>query len=484
MLPWSLARFKLKGNRVIPLFCEDQEIANEILSMFRTGLTLGEVKEEIKYLEKIYDYKLVRGLFKTATRFIKFEGDSPIDPKIIRKKLFERGPVLEGDERDKIIKLIQNELGIDPIKFMFSDLDDEKKIVELPAITSDQLIKTYNLSLLQTLLFKAYKLSVAVSSDWKEIIRKAKWLGLMYFAYKPLRLEFIGPATLLKMNEKYGRNFAVLVPFIVSTGHWRIEADLVLGKKRKRVYKLEVEDYNNIQKEMREDEKLFDSSVEERFFYEFSALSTGWKLFREPEPLVVGNKIFIPDFLAQKDDLKVYIEIVGFWTEDYIKEKIKKLKEVKDPILILLNEELSLGDYEGDNIIKFKRKVDVMKVYKWLKEIERKRLENVKVDYTLDEEKDVISIKEIAEKLHIPHELIRKNLKQFKGYIFLKNYYIREDFLEKLKNIDFNGQKLSALRAKYGDYIVEVLEYLGYKISWKDITDAVIIRQIDGTKKQ
>jgi predicted nuclease of restriction endonuclease-like RecB superfamily len=481
VLPWSLARFKLAKNKVVPLFWEDPDIVEEILSKFKVGLTLGEIKEELKYLEKIYDYKLVRGIFKVIAKYTKFEEDSPVDPLVIRRKLYEYGPVIDAEEREKVVEKISLELGIDPIKYMFSDLEDERKITELPPLTPQDVIKAYNLSLLQTLLFKAYKLSVYVSSNWKEIVRRAKWLGLMYFAYKPLRLEFIGPATLLKMSEKYGRNFAILLPYIVSTEHWRIEADIVLGKKKKRIYKLEVEDYKDILKEI-VDEKVFDSSVEERFYYEFNSLSSGWKLLREPEPIVVGDKIFIPDFLAEKGNLKVYIEIVGFWTDDYIREKVRKLKEVKEPILILLNEELSLGDYDGDNVIKFKKKVDVMKVYKWLKDLETKSLENVKIEYSLN--KDVVSIKEIAEELKVPTNLIRKNLRQFPGYVFLKNYYIKEELLEKLREVDFNGESLSSLRSKYGDYIVEVLEYLGYKIVWKNITDAVAIRQNGGTEKR
>ncbi|MCY0883551.1 MAG: hypothetical protein OWQ50_07195 [Acidianus infernus] len=46
--------------------------------------------------------------------------------------------------------------------------------------------------------------------------------------------------------------------------------------------------------------------------------------------------------------------------------------------------------------------------------------------------------------------------------------------MEKLKEENFENKKLSELIKIYGDYITEVLEYLGYKFKWLGITDAVV----------
>ncbi|BFH72130.1 DUF790 family protein [Sulfurisphaera javensis] len=476
MLPWELARFTIIKNEVIPSFAtkEDLDLANEIISLFKTGKKLGEIEEETDYLEKIYDHKLVRGFVKLLTRLCEFEADSHIPPIEIRRELFKYGPIIDEKEREEIVQKVSKELGVDVMRYVFSDLDEEKKIIKAPIITPEDLIKWYNLSLLQTLLFKAYKMTVYVSSNWKEIIRRAKWLGLMYFAYdKPLRFEFLGPATLVKLTEKYGRNLAVLLPFIVSSQNWKIEAELVLGKKVKRIYKLSLSNFKEM-KELIIDEKRFDSNVEEKFYKDFVNVAKGWKIVREPEPLIVDNKVFIPDFLVEKGNLRVYIEIVGFWTKEYIKEKLEKLKKVKDPILVLLNEELGKEKFSGMNVITYKRKVDISQVYKWLKQLEEKYLENVKVDYTISGE--IISLNDIAKELSLPVEIIRRNLKTFPGYIFLKNYYVKNEILEKLKKEDFNNKSLNELRFKYGDYIVEVLEYLGYKLKWIGISDAIVIK--------
>jgi len=476
VLPWELARFTIIGDKIVPKFAtlEDLDLANELISLFKEGKKLGEIEEETEYLEDIYDYKLVRGFVKLLTRLCEFEADSPIPPIEIRRKLFQYGPVLDEKEREEIIQKVNKELGVDSLKYMFSDLDEEKKIIRFKEISPEDLIKWYNLSLLQTLLFKSYKLTVYVSSNWKEIVKRAKWLGLMYFAYdRPLRLEFLGPATLVKLTEKYGRNLAVLLPYIVSSSEWKIIAEIVLGKKTKRIYKLEVENFKEL-KAIGIDEKRFDSSVEEKFYNDFLSVAKDWKIVREPEPLVVDNRLFIPDFLVLKRNLRVYIEIVGFWTKEYLREKLEKLRKIKEPILVLLNEELGKEKFQGMNVITYKKRVDISQVYKWLKQLEAKHFENFVIDYEISG--DVVSLSEIANKYSIPIDILRRNLKTFPGYILLKNYYVSEKVIEELKKKDFNNRKLSELISSYGNYIVEVLEYLGYKFQWKGISDAIVIK--------
>jgi len=477
VLPWELARFTITNDKVIPKFAtlDDIDLANEILSLFKEGRKLGEIKEETEYLEKVYDYKLVRGFVRLITRLCEFEADSPIPPIEIRRKLYQYGPILDEKEREEIIEKANKELGVDSLRYMFSDLEEEKKIIKFNEIKAEDLIKWYNLSLLQTLLFKSYKLTVYVSSNWKEIVRRAKWLGLMYFAYdKPLRLEFIGSATLVKLTEKYGRNLAVLLPYIVSTPDWRIEAEIVLGKKFRRIYKLELKNYKEL-KVVEIDEKRFDSSVEEKFYKDFLSVAKGWKIIREPEPLLADNRLFIPDFLVEKGNLRIYIEIVGFWTKEYIKEKLEKLKKIKEPVLILLNEELGKEKFQGMSVITYKRKVDVSQVYKWLKQLEAKYFENMAIEYNISG--DIVSLSDIANKYSVPIDILKKNLKNFPGYILLKNYYVNEKIVEKLKQEDFNNKKLSELISSYGNYIVEVLEFLGYKLQWKGISDAIVIKE-------
>jgi predicted nuclease of restriction endonuclease-like RecB superfamily len=92
---------------------------------------------------------------------------------------------------------------------------------------------------------------------------------------------------------------------------------------------------------------IFDSSIEQSFAEAFQALANsdgadGWRLEREPEPLLLSSisveatstttaqGIFIPDFALTRDDLRIYVEILGFWTPAYRERKIAKLHQLKE----------------------------------------------------------------------------------------------------------------------------------------------------------
>lgn len=88
---------------------------------------------------------------------------------------------------------------------------------------------------------------------------------------------------------------------------------------------------------------LFDSSIEQGFAEAFTALAAsqgadGWHLEREPEPLLLAQSIFIPDFALSRGRERIYMEILGFWTPAYRERKIQKLLQMtqrKDLILAI-----------------------------------------------------------------------------------------------------------------------------------------------------
>ncbi|AOL15935.1 hypothetical protein BFU36_03440 [Sulfolobus sp. A20] len=479
MLPSELARYKIMGNKIYPLFAQsdDIEIADDVMRIFEIGRKVGEILDDVKYLSKIYDYKLVKGLARTFLKYCEIESESKIDYRELRREIFKRGPVYTEEEREKVIGEVKEIFRVDPIKVMYEDLDEERKIVKLPDnITAEDLIKIYNLSLLQTIVFNAYRITIFMSEGWKEIARKIKMLGLMYLAYdKPIHIDIFGPLSLLRMTEKYGKNLASLIPFVVSRKDWKIIASVVLGK-RKRTYKLELSNTHELFKYVRDEEieKRFDSSIEEKFYNDFRKVIKDWLIIREPEPFVIDNRLYFPDFLLQKNNVKVYVEIMGFWTKEYINNKLEKLKHFPNPILIILNEELSYENYipSSLNIIKFKRKIDIGKIYNYLRTL----LPAVEVkEINLGDINDhVISIKELANKYNVDEKVIREKLTSYKDYIVLKNYAIKRTYLEEISKNNFTDKSLSELINAYGNYIVDVIEYLGYIILWKNISDAIV----------
>ncbi|MEM1870768.1 MAG: DUF790 family protein, partial [Thermofilaceae archaeon] len=230
-------------------------------------------------------------------------------------------------------------------------------------------------SMVQTLLFKALRLEVLFKSDGataKRLLRAVKSLGLLYIAEQAgggVRLTIDGPASLLRQTRRYGTRLAKLVPYIMRADRWDIRADI---EGRTRVLKFELNDSKAELFPLKEVElePVFDSEVEREFFKSLSALSPAWVVRREPEPLVVGGRIFIPDFSVSCGGKKVYIEVVGFWTKEYLEKKLQKLREVRGiNLIVAVDEELACSSIENlpHDVVLFRRRLRGADVYPVLK---------------------------------------------------------------------------------------------------------------------
>ena len=54
---------------------------------------------------------------------------------------------------------------------------------------------------------------------------------------------------------------------------------------------------------------------------------------------MAGTHVLIPDFRFEKDGMKVYLEVVGFWTPSYLDRKIGKLNLVAGVDMIIAADE-------------------------------------------------------------------------------------------------------------------------------------------------
>ncbi|HBJ33950.1 MAG TPA: hypothetical protein DDZ51_04125, partial [Planctomycetaceae bacterium] len=73
----------------------------------------------------------------------------------------------------------------------------------------------------------------------------------------------------------------------------------------------------------------FDSELERRIadLWETEPVE-GWQFERDQEFLVQGQQVFTPDFLLSNNfGDKIPIEVVGFWTPEYLQEKHQRLQQ-------------------------------------------------------------------------------------------------------------------------------------------------------------
>ena len=113
----------------------------------------------------------------------------------------------------------------------------------------------------------------------------------------------------------------------------------------------------------------FDSTVEEAFAAKFGPERDGWRLIREGEILHQGQSVFVPDFVFRhQDGTQVLMEIVGFWTPEYLASKRQTLLQFRQHhILIALPERSVREDATvGGNVILYKTALKLQPVLETL----------------------------------------------------------------------------------------------------------------------
>jgi uncharacterized protein len=584
MLPSQLLRVKTRKGEIIPLFSGGEnrsghlELARIIINEFEESAANKEMKktlnERISLLERNFDdYRLVRGLATLLERRCKFittigqrEGncESIAYPADIRRLLWEessrRGFGLTQSRRDEILSAISSRTMNSPasiMQSMWSDLNENLILELFDSVSSEELLGWYDLSLLQTLLFTCTRLEFSVKggASWKNILRKVKRLGLMYSLKEQvtgsespdakyvsseksrehlvhanmkdnsvhdskLMCSIDGPVSLFKMTDRYGTSIAKLIPFIISSSWWQLNASIVRKTMSgKKIYEFKASSADFQQLKLREPSQnyqgssinsrpsssYYDSSLEEKFAIRFEHLANRWKIKREPDPLIVGNGVaFIPDFLFEKYGRKVYLEIVGFWTKEYLEKKFQKISDIlrnsNVDLFVAVDEELScsklfnpsINGLSNNRVIFFRKaSVPVKKLQEYLKSIDKQQIEsNISTSdlrIRFDGTKDVISIEEISETYQVPIEIAmaiasRDNAEE---YLRIDSWFLLKSKAKALAKLLTSTTKFTEACAILSENSIpevchaELVSILGFDVVWQsmDSGDAVLVKR-------
>ncbi len=225
-------------------------------------------------------------------------------------------------------------------------------------------LSRYNVAQLQACLYRAESMTVTATRDLKTIIRYAKLAKLLHEIVRvegvppsnrgrdardtsTYRITFTGPASVLRETRRYGVNFARFLPALLACKGWSMEA--VLRTPWKTTAKLALSEADRFQSHLPPPAE-FDSSLEQSLADKFGPMRDGWQLIREGDILHEHQKTFIPDFtFRHKDGTEVFLEIVGFWTPEYLAVKRETLRQFRRHRILLAVPERSIR--EGASII-------------------------------------------------------------------------------------------------------------------------------------
>ncbi len=485
MLTSDLLVTRIHKGKIEPVYAAlDQEyieIAGSVIDIFQrhVGKTYGKLLEEIGDFEEI-NYRLVRGLAALLERRCVIDTDAAIDPITARRAVFEecKEIVTGPEEREKILSRAADKLSIRPEhleKALWADQEENLMIREFQTITPENLLMQYNLSLTQTLLFRAVGMEIQIEDNYQHVFRKIKQLGLMY-SIEQGKIYLDGPISLFKLTERYGTSLAKLLPAIIRSSRWGLRASILKKTMQgKRIFDFVLDDTRQV---FNTDifEEAFDSAIEK----EFSLLNfNGWSIRREPAVLKAGQYAFIPDFSLERNASRVYVEIVGFWTPEYLRNKIQKINQLKESIILLVDRNLACSgpEFKTDNLIFYDKKIPYLEIIRILRKYEEEqlleestKLENIEI--SLDG--DVINIDEVARRYSVSAEALKRIITySSRDYLLFGDQLVNHQILKEIRS-ELNGVKKhnEAIKIfeRYGlKGHCQILEFLGYRVKWSGL---------------
>jgi hypothetical protein len=523
---------------------ESQELAGRILKTFQAhvGQSRERLARALADLEGPRNFKLVRGLAQLLERRSLFEPCYTIEPPELRRWLFREGYVTSHQERRARFEEAARCFGISAEELERTFWADREEnhilrgflegraapkgepapdLLEEPGIAPQDLLRQYNLSLAQTLLFDALELWFEVSENYQQIFRWIKCLGLMYEAVEVpdgrVKVKVDGPASLFKETTKYGTALAKLLPALVRAQEFRLEARIKEGQNR---YTFELDHSKRslfpLLDSHRDRESAdasiplerFDSAVEANFYRRIRGVMRDWEVKREPTIFKAGRHIFIPDFGFERRGVRYYLEIVGFWTPEYLKKKLAKLKATETNLLVAVDKKLNCTEEElketGQEFFLYEKRLPLEPVIRRLLDLaerqtarERERLNKQPLPLPIDGE--VIPLAELARANDVGVEALREVLAgriadgRIQGRRLIGDRLVSQQLLERLRaeldalpaddeaDDDDNGGRSLAVAAVQG--VLErhglteaALEAVGYKVERESLLEARVVR--------
>jgi predicted nuclease of restriction endonuclease-like RecB superfamily len=374
MLPSDLLMHRYRGETVIPkqlaIAAAPLAMATELIAQFQDakGGTRGELNRYLQEMEgEDTDYRIKRGLahLLSSNAFSTFETISPLDPVILRQRVFALSatvaPGLKATQTtlETLAAALSQELEreILPVQLqtgLYADLSENQLLTNFEPPTPEALLHRYNLAQVQGVFYRASHITINAHRNdpgqYKLLFRYIKLFNLITYiegdADHGFTLTIDGPTSLFKPNTHYGLKLAMLLPALLHVTKWSLTAvlqvkDTYAGTVRSGRFAIAsdcglVTHYPP--------GKPYDSMLEASFVERWAKAKTEWRLEREVDLIPIPGSVMIPDFrLVHPDGRTFLLEIVGYWRPEYLRKKFSQVQQSgRDDLILAISERLNL----------------------------------------------------------------------------------------------------------------------------------------------
>lgn len=335
----TLAYLSDPGGRVVPFLDRLCHLVKRL-----EGWPYTKVAEALRRQERhVRDSVRLAGLAKTLLDACVFDAPDDADrAAAVRDAVFEargrRWPPVPGDSEVPYAEAGMA-LGHAPIELrqmLYADAPGARILARAPELDGRSLLALYNLELARSVLRDAERVRLTARGGWRGIFRAVKSARLMHTVARVGRsyeVELTGPAAAFIVRPaRYGVRLARVIPALARAPRWRLEADVrrdgrivtfsARGRPRADAADAPV---GGESRRARYDSQ-WERSLASDFRKTFGAARGAWALVREVTPVSIGTELFLPDFtLRHADGREALVEIVGFWTPEYLAEKTRKI---------------------------------------------------------------------------------------------------------------------------------------------------------------
>ncbi len=396
-----LVRGKLVPHRLSSESGRALEIAGALVNLYadHVGKPRAQLEGELALLEEELGprldprrgFKILRALAKLLEEKSTWGSPTEADPYTLRTRVFElaaampefpssEGNLLEAGTREDVLTQVARETSVeDPTALMYADRQGAQLLAEFEKPSPEGLITRYNVAQVQGVLYSAKELSVELgeAADVRLVFHYVKLLGLIYRlepTKKGHRLLLDGPLSLFGGTRKYGLRLAKFLPGLLLTSPWKLQAN-VSWKGREAVLELDSKT-SELVSHYKGPADVGEGDVREAFSRAWDrAKDTGdWEL--QPGagilPIPQRKTALVPDFAFRNvaTGEKIHLEILGFWSERYLVERVALLREAAKRghrVLIATPESLStspetLSAATQGEIIPFKNRLNAKSV--------------------------------------------------------------------------------------------------------------------------
>ena len=246
---------------------------------------------------------------------------------------------------------------------LYADLIDYQRLARFDGyVDASAFLARYNVAQLQACLYRAESTRVIASRHFKTILRHVKLARLLHeirrVGPEEYQIDVTGPASVLGSTRRYGVSFARFIPALLACQGWRMTAVVRTPWGGSAWLDLGPED--GLSSHLAPPEE-FDSTIEEDFAVTFGVERDGWRLVREGAILYESQATFVPDFVFRHaDGREAFLEIVGFWTPEYLEKKRQTLRRFRHHRVLLAVAKRSLrnGAALPEGVIGYGRAID------------------------------------------------------------------------------------------------------------------------------